>query len=119
MAIKCGIYNMGWRRWEDSVALGGLAEAAGHQVQFFTDQMNAYLFRAEGEAIFGKDHLRTGPLGGLPNAGVMAFSKTGDMGVVDPTILMGALGQTTKKIELFLGAIDACVTAPPSSPRPS
>ena len=105
--IKCGIYNMGWRRWEDSVALGALAEEAGHKVQFFTDQMNAYLFRAEGQALFPNERLAPGPLGDIPNAGTMYFPENGDMGIIDPTVLMGVLGHTTSKIELFLGAIDA------------
>lgn len=106
MAIKCGIYNMGWTRWEDSVALGAAAERAGHQVQFFTDQMNAYLFRQEGKALFGHESLAPGPLDGIPNGGAMYAPDNGEMGGIDPTVLMGVLGMTTSNIELFLGAID-------------
>jgi phthiodiolone/phenolphthiodiolone dimycocerosates ketoreductase len=110
---KAGIYNMAWAKWEDGVNLGVEAEKAGHGVQFFTDLMVRYLFKEQGEKIFGKESLAPGPLAGIPNNGIQAVPYGPEqMGVTDTMLTMGAVGAATSKIELLLGAIDCVRHAP-------
>ncbi|MGE0385977.1 MAG: LLM class flavin-dependent oxidoreductase [Gammaproteobacteria bacterium] len=106
---KCGIYNMGWDRWEDTINNGIEGERAGHKVQFFTDQLIAYLFRKDGEALFGPEDCGPGQMMHdgryIPNFNVMAMPKRG-MGLLDPAIAMPVIADKTSHMELFLGAID-------------
>ncbi|MET0986970.1 MAG: LLM class flavin-dependent oxidoreductase [Steroidobacteraceae bacterium] len=112
MTVKCGIYNMAWNNWDDTINIGMEAEKAGHRVQFFTDQLVAYLFGDDAEKLFGKEDLGAGPLQHngkyIPNFAVMGMPREGmGMGLIDPTIAMPVIADKTQKMELFLGAIDA------------
>jgi len=105
---KCGVYNMAWRNFEDHIETGRLAEEEGHQVQFFTDLMVRYLFKEQGELIFGKEKLAPGSLASIPSNGVIAVPYGPElMGVTDPMIVMPMVADRTKKMELLLGAVDA------------
>ena len=110
---KAGIYNMAWRSWDDHVKLGVESEKAGHRVQLFTDLMVRYLFKEQGEHIFGKEKLAPGPVLGIPNNGVQAVPYGPElMGVTDPLLVMGAVAANTQSMELLLGAIDTVRHAP-------
>ena len=110
---KAGIYNMAWRAWEDHVRLGVESERAGHQVQFFTDLMVRYLFKEQGELIFGKEKLAPGPVAGIQNNGVQAVPYGPElMGVTDPLLIMGAVAANTSRMELLQAAIDTVRHAP-------
>ncbi|MET0377400.1 MAG: LLM class flavin-dependent oxidoreductase, partial [Spongiibacteraceae bacterium] len=113
---KCGVYNMGWRSFEDSINTGIAAEKAGHRVQFFTDQMVAYFFREQSVPVFGEEPMVPGPLKYkgeyIPTLGCMGLPK-GIMGIPNPNIVMPVIAEKTTDIEFYLGAID-CVRNGPS-----
>lgn len=105
--VKCGVYNMAWEKWDDHIELGKQSEAAGHKVQFFTDLMVRYLFKEQGEQIFGKESLAPGSVGGIKSNGVIAVPHGPElMGVTDPLMVMPQVAEHTKDMELLLGAID-------------
>src|SRR4030095_4400529 len=98
---KCGVYNMAWEKWEDHIELGRQSEAAGHKVQFFTDLMVRYLFKEQGEQIFGKEALAPGSVGGIKSNGVIAVPYGSElMGVTDPLLVMPQVAEHTKDMEL-------------------
>ena len=110
---KAGVYNMAWENWDDAVRLGVEAEQAGDGVQFFTDLMVRYLFKEQGEKIFGVEELAPSPFPGIKSNGIQAVPYGPQlMGVTDPLLVMGAIGAQTSKMEMLLGAIDCVRHAP-------
>jgi len=114
-AAKCGVYNMSWGSWEDSVNVGVAAEGAGHRVQFFTDQMVAYLFPEQSRPLFGDEALVPSPLRHdgkfIPTVGSMGVPDD-IMGIPNPLVLMPVIADKTTDIEFFLGAIDTVRNGP-------
>lgn len=111
---KVGVYNMAWEKWDDAVALGVTAEQAGDGCQFYTDLMVRYLFKEQGEKIFGKEQLAPSPYPGIKSNGVQAIPYGPElMGATDPTLVMGAVGAATSKMDLILACIDTVRHTPP------
>jgi phthiodiolone/phenolphthiodiolone dimycocerosates ketoreductase len=111
--VKAGIYNMAWRSWDDQIRLGVESEKAGHGVQFFTDLMVRYLFKEQGEKIFGVEKLAPGPIAGIPNNGVQAMPYGPElMGLPDPLLVMVGVALATSKMELMMACVDAVRHAP-------